>query len=513
MQKQDLQPNTVGEYAKMTLKMSYIALSLCVAAYAFASIVGMFTDMEAEIIAAYGAKFGYLLRGAFFFMFVLMVAPFVALPSIGLIGKAVKTAVIDVNAGRQLSLPESTHRRIHIERPHIIIYKLPGETGEECRQRYIREKEEMTGNRVIIYTPFRSAMIEIWFATSNPETSQIHREKFGVKYIDGYYIADESESDYFAAVSQIIEFWRTSAKDSILSGYAEKNGKTASQIFATTSAFVFALLFAIPSIAGPRESISASLPPSVLSAIPAKNKSVDFVFQKITFSRTSDGKTAIIDLLEKSPVKLGDSETGAFSCLWVGVEKFEAVQSRTPVANASTQGRVTKLPDSISFHEKLEMIDRGGDAALRKIEETATEIAATRTWNRVVAFSLFLAVISQFIARTAFGESRINADGSAIFGRDFYLYGAKFRFLSWAFAVMFLVMFAGQWFYFAYEYDNLTRGFGFFLSREFGLSIVLFLMLLVFGWLLNKWVVNPPVDRRSKEIFVQNDAPRIGAGN
>ena len=183
---------------------------------------------------------------------------------------------------------------------------------------------------------------------------------------------------------------------------------------------LYFLLIPIFAFGQKSEQVKAYLGESKYMDIPVSGK-VNFVFQKGTLSRVSDGKKSFAELL---PDGVGYSDADNAGKLKNITENGVLIRPYVPVKSAVVTESARPIdfngPDSATTVEYLEKAKEESlrwNTAFWKVAKPGWEFAIWFMENILFPFIVISIAVLRYIAKTGAGESAITLRGAPIFGR------------------------------------------------------------------------------------------------
>ena len=181
------------------------------------------------------------------------------------------------------------------------------------------------------------------------------------------------------------------------------------------------LLIPLFALAQKSEQVKTYLGESKYMDIPVSGK-VNFVFQKGTLSRVSDGKKSFAELL---PDGVGYSDADNAGKLKGITENGVLIRPYVPVKSAVVpeSAREYSMPDSMSTVDYLENAKTESlrwNTAFWKVAKPGWEFAIWFMERILFPFIIIAIALFRYIAKTGAGESAITLRGAPVFGRMMY---------------------------------------------------------------------------------------------
>lgn len=320
----------------------------------------------------------------------------------------------------------------------------PDETADSFLSRFQAARQTYGTDCFVIAAPFRSDKLVICHPA--PADSETAEEVPGVRaaYVSSAISADvETWEEYVYFLGRV----RQPLKDYCF-GQRSKMRGAAAALAATMRATITALLilcFVVPGMAQPKtQRLYNYLGTRAETIVPHDDTQVEFAFEGATLTRTGDGRTNLVTLMQKMRLFTDDDNAGALREVKIngevlppikGSEKPQVVKTNYTVGEGSAVpvdgeprkfGLWASLPDST----ELARMERGADAA---IIQTGKELMprwgfmVRMFWKIAVPILFLIMLVCYFIAKSAFTEmGHSNGNATVLFRPiSFWGYGAR----------------------------------------------------------------------------------------
>lgn len=334
--------------------------------------------------------------------------------------------------------------------PDYLIESLsPAETADSFLSRFQEARQTYGTDCFVIAAPFRSDKLVICHPA--PADSEQAEEVPGVRaaYVSSAIGADvETWEEYEYFLGRV----RQPLKDYCF-GQRSKMRGAAAALAATMRATITALLilcFVVPGMAQPKtQRLYNYLGTRAETIIPHDDTQVEFHFEGATLTRTGDGRSNLVNLMQKPRVFTDDDNAGSLREVKINGEVLPPIKgsekAQTMKTNYSVgEGSAVEMPDgsgppskgggfwaSIPDSAQLVEVERSGDAFIRqsgKEVKSRWVVGMRMFWKWGLPFISLIAFCCYFVAKTAFNEMKHSSARAYAFFKPlaFWGYGARY---------------------------------------------------------------------------------------